>query len=232
MKTNEIFGREDFEKCSPVLAVFAKGVAAMLMAVKTKRQSITMWALLVWAYKRHMVRYEVDRAAGSTGTGALLDDFLRRRSCYGVERGCINGAGTTAHDDAHVVHALVHSEKLGDARGLSRRERDLLIVTAEAGVPPDWNPNIAPYRFVPDRKAGNGEIIRIWSRGHAVGCRIKPVGVPPDEAEMIRRKARQTYDLWWRSLHRLRSAMWMENRLTLWKVTKTGAERQPWSVAY
>jgi hypothetical protein len=198
----------------------------MLMDVRTRRQSITMWALLVWAYKRQMVRYEVDRAARPCGAGrALLAEFLRQRSGFAAERGCINGAGTTAHDDAHVVHA--HVQALGS------RERELIMATAEAGRPPEWNPAIPAFRVVPKRRAGNGAVQRIWSpSGNAVGCLIEYVGVPDHEAALIRRKARELYELWWRTLRRLRSALWVENSLTLWKVSQTGAPAEPWIGSY
>lgn len=198
----------------------------MLIAVKNKRQSITMWALLVWAYKRHMVRYEVDRAARSGGVcHALLAEFMRQRSGYAAERGCINGAGTSAHDDAHLVHRHV--------MGLRPAQRELVMATAEAGAPPVWNPTIPPLRIVPKRKAGNGAIQRIWSpSGNAIGCLIEYVGVPDDDAAVIREKARDQYEMWWRALRRLRSAMWVEQGLTLWKVSQTGAPSSPWSEAY
>jgi hypothetical protein len=198
----------------------------MLMTVKTKRTSITMWALLVWAYKRHMVRYEVDRTVrpGSAGR-ALLDEFMRQRAGYAAERGCINGAGTTAHDDAHLVHRHV--------MGLRPAERELIIATAEAGLPPDWDPAIPPLRVMPKRKARTGAIQRIWSpSGNAIGCQIEYVGVTDEEAALIRKKAREQYMIWWRALRRLRSAMWVEGQLTLWKVSQTGAPSEPWSPAY
>jgi hypothetical protein len=198
----------------------------MLMTVRTTRTSITMWALLVWAYKRQMVRYEVDRAARPCGAGrALLAEFLRQRSGFAAERGCINGAGTSAHDDAHVVH--------GHVMGLRPAERVLIMTTAEAGAAPDWDPAIPPRRIVPKRKAGNGAIRRIWNpSGNVIGCEIDYVGVPDDEAALIRANARAQYEMWWRALRRLRSAMWVEERLTLWKVSRTGVDAEPWNAAY
>jgi hypothetical protein len=194
----------------------------MLTRAATAKTSITMWALLVWAYKRHMVRYEVDRATAPAGARTLLDDFLRSRSGFAAERGCINGAGTSAHNDAHVVHAHV--------LGLPRKKRDLIIATAEAGAAPDWNPDISPFRVVPKRRARTGAVQRMWSpSGNAIGCLIEYVGVPDDQAEAICTNARETYDLWWRTVRFLRSAMWVEDRLTLWKVSQTGAAAEPWT---
>lgn len=198
----------------------------MLIAVKTKRQSITMWALLVWAYRRHMVRYEVDRAGSAPGVaGGLLAEFMRQRAGYAAERGCINGAGTSAHDDAHVVHRHV--------LGLRPAERELVMATGEAGKPPEWDPAIPPLRIVPKRKAGTGAIQRIWSpSGNPIGCLIEYVGVPDDVAALIREKARDQYAMWWHALRRLRSAMWVEEGLTLWKVSRTGVDAEPWNTAY
>ncbi|WP_125461895.1 MULTISPECIES: hypothetical protein [Rhodomicrobium] len=181
-----------------------------------------MWELLVWAYKRQMVRYEVDRATIYRGNGnTLFRELLDARTGYSEPRGCIVGAGTTAHADAHVVHAHVQR--------LSAGQRDIIIATAEIGQPPEWDPAIPPLRVIPLRKRGSGAIVRIWSKsGNAIGCAITYDGVPPQAAREIRENARKLYDRWWRALRYLRGRMWTEERLSRWKVGRTGAVWQPW----
>lgn len=194
----------------------------MLVRAESAKTPITMWALLIWAYKRQMVRYEVDRAL------ALEPAADGSRGLPGVafwgERGCINGAGTTAHPDAHRVHA--HVLRLPPAR------RDLVIKTAEQGLPPEWDPSIPPLRVIPMRKAG-GAIKRIWNRsGNDVGCWITFEGVAEDEARMIRGAARDIYTCWWWALFASYRDAWIEDRLERWKISGIGVEREPWLHAY
>jgi len=200
---------------------------------QTARQPTTMWKLLIWAYRRHMVQYEVDRHIEHR-PGYLIDEIMASQSGF-AERGCINGAGTTAHDDAHVVHAHVMA--------LRPRARDLLIARAAKGEPPDWNPPIPPYRITPlwkgppgrvERVNGVltvfGSVYRIWRKGNPVGHLIAYDGVPEHEAELIRKRARDAYTDWWQALRQVRLTMVHEHRLSLWRVSGMGAEDEPWKI--
>jgi hypothetical protein len=197
-----------------------------------QRQPTTMWNLLVWAYRRQMVQYETDRHMEHRA-GYLLDDIMASQSGY-AERGCINGAGTTAHDDAHVVHAHV--------MGLRPRAQDLLIHSASRAAPPNWNPPIPPLKITPlwkgppgrvERVNGVltvlGSVYRLWRKGNPVGHLIAYEGVPEDEAERIRQRARDAYTDWWQALRQVRLTMVHEHRLSLWRVSEMGAVDEPWN---
>lgn len=185
-----------------------------------KRTPTTMWRLLIWAYRRQMVQYETDRAFEHRAVGQLAKELLGY-STGDTMRGCINGAGTTAHEDAHVVHAHVMA--------LKPRPRYLLIDCAARAAPPNWSPAIPPHRFVPSRKAGTGTIRMIWRKGNAVGCLIEPEGIPELEAALIRQRAREAYVDWWQALRQVRLTMVHEHRLGLWRVSGIGAEDRPWN---
>jgi hypothetical protein len=177
-----------------------------------------MWRLLVWAYRGQMVQYETDRHR-EFRAGSFVDELL------GFGRGAspratINGMGSSAHDDAHIVHAHVAA--------LRRRAGDLLIEAAARGHPPDWSPDVPRFRIVPMRKAGSGMIRMLWRRGNAVGCLIDYEGVPEHEAERIRQAARDRYADWWQALRQVRLTMAHEHRLSLWRVSGIGAEDEPW----
>jgi hypothetical protein len=191
------------------------------------RTPITMWELLVWAYKRQMVQYEVDRAEGPDGylgqsSSAFAAEHGGVRGVNASERGCINGAGTTAHEDAHVVHGYV--------RLLKRSVCELVIRTSAKGVPPVWNPSLPPCRVVPVRRGGGGAIRLIYGKSNRpIACMIGYEGFPESEARRIREAAHESYAVWWMAVRALRTDLWGETRLTRWKVTQTGAPREPWN---
>lgn len=188
------------------------------------KTEITMWKLLIWTYRQQMVQYEVDRAHEHHAVGSMLGDFIGigSQGRY-ADRGCINGAGTTAHSDAHVVHAYVSDLRWSDAY--------LLIQTASKAEQPQWDPAIPEFRVVPSRKGGTGSIRMIWSKSrNAIGCWIDYEGVPKEEADGIRDAARQTYSRWWEALRMLRQTFVIYDCLTRWTVTRTGVPRQPWNL--
>jgi hypothetical protein len=179
-----------------------------------------MWQLLIWAYRKQMVQYETDRHR-EWRPGSFADELL------GFGRGSspratINGAGSSAHDDAHIVHA--HVMRLRPKAG------DLIVAHAARGSPPDWNPRLPPCRIVPMRRGG-GAIRMLWRRGNAVGCLIDYEGIPEGEAERIRQRARDAYTDWWQALRQVRLTMVHEHRLTLWRVSGLGADDEPWRAA-
>lgn len=185
------------------------------------RQPATLIRLLAWAYRIHMVQYETDRAHEFSASGSFVPDLLGYRSSYDVERACVKGMGTSADPEAHILHAHV--------RTLKAKDRDLLIDYAAAGVIPDWNPVIPDFRVVPSRKGGTGNLRMIWSKKRQpIGCLIEYEGIPPEEAEAIRTRARNTYTAWWKAMRTLKCRLLFERRLTKWKVAEIGAPPEPW----
>lgn len=187
------------------------------------RQPITLWRLLTWAYRIQMVQYETDRAYEHRQGGSFVERMLGFGSGGDTMRGCINGAGTTADDDAHIVNSFVQL--------LRPKARYLLIDTAAAGSPPDWNPEIPPLRVVPVRK-GTGTLRMIYGKRHApIGCMIDYEGMAPEEAGAIRARAREIYADWWLALRQLRLSMLPNPGLARWRLGGIGAEQQPWNAS-
>lgn len=187
-----------------------------------RARPISMWRLTVWAYRTQMVQYETDRFRDQRSIRTLADELGYRSG--GIEpRGCINGAGTTAHDDAHILHA--HVRRLGP-------DSALIVKAGRMGVMPIWNPQVPTLRVVPVRKAGGGSLRMIYGRRHMpVGCLIDYEGFPEDEIETLRAEARENYDCWWEGLRRLRVAMSRERGLTRWRIEGLGAPARPWLAA-
>jgi hypothetical protein len=226
-------------------------VVAVLTRVRSLKTSSTLWALLVWAYKRQGVQFETDRASALQPAGAYAGDFLGAsgpQACEGWEgRGCINGAGTIAHPDAHILHAQV--------RKLKPSARKLIIDTAAAGRPPVWDPIIPPLRVVPLWKGPSGRIERVAGqvtvlgkllsmypgqsfpgdpqrdRHVGVGHWIGYEGCTDAEAEVIRTTARENYQRWWAVLFELYREVWFETAFERWKISSIGVERMPWTSA-
>lgn len=203
----------------------------MLVRATSQKTAITLWALLVWAYRRQMVHYERDRAIALRGAarrpGSLARGFLRPgQASVWAERGCINAAGTTAHTDAHIAHA--HVWALGDTY------RDILIKTAAASQPPVWNPEVPPLTVRPVLKPGTNQprLIRDPRSHRPVACEIVIEGYSPEEADAIRAEAREVYLGWWELLAELHHRMRNEDRFERWKISAIGVEREPWATSY
>jgi hypothetical protein len=198
-------------------------LSSQLRAGADPRTPITMWELLIWAYKRQMVRYEVDRHEAEWRTGFRSKSPTWRLGAAlalgGHGRGSINGAGTTAHEDAHIVHAHVMQ--------LEPANRDLIIRTAERGSPPDPNPVLPPCRVVPVRKGGTGSIRMLYGKsGRPIACLIDYEGIPDHEARQIRKAACLIYSQWWDAMRLLHLTM-LTQSLTRWKVERMGVDRDP-----
>ena len=112
------------------------------------RQATTMWGLLVWAYKRELVRVAefTSRPGPPRAAGSNTSAVCR------VLRSGIVGSGPVArithmrvHPDAEWVHGLV--------RTLDRDEFWLMVGAAEADKAPEWEPHCEPARVEPDRKS-------------------------------------------------------------------------------
>jgi hypothetical protein len=183
-----------------------------------------MWDLLVWAYKRQMVHYEPETAdgPGMAAQGPQLASLALLGLAAGEGRWSVNSAGTTAHEDAHIVHSRVCL--------LAPVDRDLIIRTAASGKPPVWDPELPPYRVVPVRRGGTGRIRMLYgSSNRPIACLIDYEGIPDDEAAKIREAARETYRQWWRLLRRLRLSITLNTPpLSRWKLAEIGAQRGPW----
>jgi hypothetical protein len=223
----------------------------MLNRVSAAKTSITLWALLVWAYRRQGVQYETDRAFSFAPAGAYAGDFMGASGGQGWEswegRGCINGAGTIAHRDAHVLHAIV--------RGMKRQKRQLIVDSAASGLQPVWEPVIAPLRVVPVWRGAQGRIER--SNGQVkvlgkpmsmysgqrfpgdaqrdnhmgMGHWIKFEGCTDAEAALIRDAAREDYSRWWAALFDLYREVWFEGAFERWKISSIGVRKAPWEQA-
>lgn len=213
---------------------------ANLTNLKEEKTPVTVFELTVWAYSTHMVQYEVDRHPEflpERWRGHLLDDLLghlgRRQAHDG--RGSINGAGSTAAEAAHIIHAHV-------SRLASSAVRHLIITAGARAQPPRWNPVTPPYRLIPDWKGQRGRLERIdgmlvaqgafrkiWSKkGQWIGCRLRDEGTPPVIAAAIIEKARADYCAWHGALMRLEPALAADPCLADLCVRGIGAPAEPW----
>ena len=206
------------------MGVEGGGVPASNEVCRLKKLTTT-WKLLIWAYRSQMVQYEVDRHAEYARGTSMLDELVGSRSRQFDGRGCINGAGTTAHEDAHIVHnTLSH---------LQPNQQHLLIKTAAKGERPEWDPVFPPFRVVPVRRGGSGAIRMIYGRKHKpIGCWIDYEGIPDAEASAIRAKARAMYSTWWEALRTLTMQLRGEHLFERWRVNGIGAIRDPWENGY
>lgn len=214
------------------------------------RTPITMWRLLVWAYKHELVRfagtppqlYDTWQHVSETGAvmAALQAGVAVRRAIdgdWGRARGTINGR-PSAHPDADVVHWVV-------SRHFTTEEQWALIHAGESGEPPEWNPEVPPLRVVPVRNVrGKPKMLypadcrRIaaevggdaWhgSRNEPVACAIKVIGVNDSERARFLAQARLAYLDWWILLRHLRDRLVVENKLSRWRVTDVGLPMEPW----
>ena len=204
------------------------------------KRAVSVFELTVWAYRRQMVQYEVDKHpeyALRTIHGALRDDFARllHQRSHGLDgRGCLNGAGTTAAVAAHIVHAHV--------RALGTQAQRLIIASAVKEAPPNWDPVVPSCRFVPAWKGQRGHIKRvngelkvfgrirmIWNKHrHAIGCLLDQEGTPAVIAEAIRDKARAEYRIWWNGLARLQPIFEVDPRFADFSIQGIGAAAEPW----
>lgn len=221
------------------------GVAGGVSSPNSVR-NITVFGLTVWAYKTHMVQYEVDRHADylpDANRGNLLDELLGMSRSYDG-RGCINGAGTSASVAAHVVHAHV--------KRLSSRVQILLIKAGSEGKPPNWDPIVPPSRVTPVWIGPTGSITRnsdeLWDvtvngrlrllygvtrkgrKSHEPnGCAIGYAGTPAAIAEAIIEEARSDYLAWWAGLDQLAPVLGIDPRLAGFRITGNGAPELPWN---
>jgi hypothetical protein len=207
----------------PVRRPVAKAAPAA-RAPAERRAATTMRALLVWAYKRELVRASEGIGRDRTGPpgGSNTSAVCR------VLRSGIVGSGPVArithmpvHPDAERVHALV--------KRLDRDEFWLVVGCAEADAAPEWAPQFKPFRVVPVLRAnGKPKMITCPRDGRPVACRIEIEGVSKDEIQRRTALARDRYSEWLRCLWMLREKMVEDDTLTRWHVTGLGAEAEPW----
>jgi hypothetical protein len=201
------------------------------------RSPVPLWELLTWAYRRQMVRYACLEGYGPAGHARggydRVGEVLRigatiRTTGHGAPR-------YDVHEDAIVVHDWVLR--------LAPRERDLVMRTAEAGAPPDWNPRLPPCRVVPllkgawtfDNFKGPDGLAKphalrriVDKRGKWKASCIAYEGVGEAQKQARVALARRDYDLWHTALRVLRDAMVTQDDLKRWRITGVGAERTPW----
>jgi hypothetical protein len=196
------------------------------VACRDARTPATMWGLLVWAFKRELVR--VLDARGSEGFTHGNGGSNTGTVCRVLATGIV-GSGPTARisrvavpADAEWLHGLV--------RSLDRDEYWLIVRSAEADRPPEWNPYIERARVLPVLKAnGRPRMIVCPVQRRPVACRIETFGMPDTEADAIRDSARERYAHWYRLLWAMREKLRDEDTLSRWRVTGIGAEAEPWS---
>jgi hypothetical protein len=178
------------------------------------RIPITMWELLVWTYQRQKVHKSGGRdwsLGYGGGTGAALARLAR-----GLPRAPIAMAAPLPHEDALTVHDYVMR--------LTAIERQLIIVSAELGTPPEWSPKIPPVKVVPVLR-GNGKPKMLYPprRNEPIACLIGYEGVMPRQAEALRERSRAAYRAWHSALLILAEALTSLDELTRWRVAEAGA---------
>jgi hypothetical protein len=185
-----------------------------------------MWGLLVWAYKRELVRHCEGRI-GADYRGGGSGSSNTATICRMLEEGALisgplaKAGSVPVHADAEWVHGLVKT--------LDRDEYWMIVTTAECEAMPDWNPHIEPAWTRPVLRA-NGKPKHICDgRGRPIACRLETGGVDPWEANRIRQEARETYARWFRLLAVMRDKIVEEDALTRWRVGGIGAEPMPWA---
>lgn len=201
---------------------------AMRHARIETRAPITMWGLLVWAYKQELVRFAGRDGAslldhsGYSGTASVCDALgAGIVGGRGEQRGTINGR-PSAHPDADWVHAEVSR--------LPAEESWPLIRAAEAGRPPEWAPELP-----------TAKVVRVWSKGgkprmlidpvsrRPVACLIAIEGVAEHEREQRLALARLAWVDFVILLRRLRDALVERDRLERWQISGIGLELEPWA---
>lgn len=190
------------------------------------RTATSLWALLVWAYRRELVRY----AYGSHhDREAILDHKSTTATavvCRSLEYGAIISGPTAVaapmrvHPDAEWLHGLVMT--------LDRDEYWQTVKAAENEVPPDWNPYVPKARVKPWLKPNGRPRMMVDHNRNVIACRMILEGVPAEEREAIRIAARRRYAAWWRVLSAMRDKLLEEDALTRWRVTGIGLEPEPW----
>lgn len=199
------------------------GTLLTVLAPGRQREAVTVWGLLVWAYKRELVRLMMGRVADVGGAGGSNTSAV----CRVLESGIV-GSGPLAriasfpvHADAEWLHGLVQR--------LDRDEFWMIVNTAERGEPPQWEPHIEPWRAEPVLRA-NGKprmIVDPVSR-RPVACMLRWHGHSTAEAAAMTDKAREAYRVWFGALWSLREKILEEDALTRWRITGLGAEPAPW----
>ena len=203
---------------------------------KAVQRTVSVFELTIWAYRRQMVQYEVDRHPDflpERFRGNLIEELLGKKASISG-RGCINGAGTSAALAAHVIHAHV--------RKLSGAEQVQVISAAAKAKPPKWNPVVPAFQLIPMWK-GRGGVLehvegklvargtfrKMWSKkGAWVGCWLDAKGTPPAIAEAIIEEARRNYRTWRDGLVKLHPGLTADPRLAEFKIEGIGAIKDPW----
>ena len=182
-----------------------------------------MWELLQWAYAKQKVNFASDSGYSPcppfiSSTARVCGDL----AAGAVIRGGVRGSGSTAHEDAYIIHDYVCR--------LFPAERDLVIQHAEKSAEPDWCPRLPELVVVPVMR-GNGQVKMLKDkRGKAVACCIDYDGFPAARIAEAHAFAKRTYEQWHTALRILREAIMIADGLKRWRVTGVGAEREPWAV--
>ena len=199
---------------------------------------IPIWGLLVWAYRDEAVRSTFGSDEGASvlrelsGTGAAIR-ALKLGGTFRAQPGEGPYFSAFCHRDALIVHAAVTE--------LSKADEWLIVRTAEAAEPPDWDPDVPEIdRFAAYYDEFTGEVVEkfLWckvARRRVPGtwhCPIRPVpenGRSESEKEAIRADARALYTRWTEVLGQLRASLSVfEPGLTRWRLSDFVPDPEPW----
>jgi hypothetical protein len=203
--------------------------------LRAGREPVAMWPLLVWAFKREMVRF----SCGSMFRPRRVSQSSMAWAMAAGRSGDRGGADS-GHDFApccHVDALEVYSSVLlvidAEIDGAGRRKAfELLIKHAELAAIPTWNPLLPDAQLVPARRP-NGKVEHLYGKRHEpVACMLMLEGYIEADKQVICETARARYSEWCRLMgeviHMLGAGC---PGLTRWRVKALGVEPSPWSVS-
>lgn len=157
--------------------------------MKKGMRFVTVWDLLIWAYRDQKVG-RLNREETGLGYGASPTAGVIRHVQLGtfIDGGRLRGASMHAHPDAEAVHGVL----LDVLTGVQQR---LVIRCAEQGQGPDLDVKYIKVKCVPVlRRNGKPVIIYDDSRNN-IACEMQIVGSTPAEIGTISRQKRAEHAL-------------------------------------
>lgn len=243
MTDKTILGREGSARRSAMLP--ARSRLSSEAALRAGREPIGLWPLLLWAYRKEMVRFTcgMDFSMGVVGHGSWFG-YL---SALGIDAGEDQAtAMACCHDDALLVHAAVlrtiaaareEGEASGDEGERGREAFQLLILHPEKGYPPTWDIPEPVWRCVPIKDKRGRPIVGCEVKNRPF-CAVQCVG-EVGELGLVR-----NWEEWHRTVARARGrysrfiALLGEvihrivpehAKLKRWRLTGLGIAPEPWS---
>jgi hypothetical protein len=235
MMDNRKLEREGLKSPSLTLATLAKPVGKgqnagrKLLAPVDRRQPITTWELLVWAYQRQKAHLGENDGPGRSWQGlsptaVVVQRLLLGASIDGGRRnGASTGSGRACDADALEVHGYVLQ--------LGKHARQV-IETASGGHAPDWQPFTPPARVSPVWRMKKGQRVPVMlydeNRHPLHACKIEITGFAPDRARRWIEHHRDIYTRWWVALTVLSERLSDRQPLQRWLVRGVGVAAAPW----